>query len=222
MVESSTDPASSFLHEDELIRGIEMLFYAYRDFTSDPDEILKAYGFGRAHHRVVHFVGRNPGMTVTELLAILKVTKQSLNRVLSQLVAEEFIAQEKGSRDRRQRREELMPWPHPTDLDLQNQYRERDLHRKTAHNQSEIHGAQLRRTGAGDQEKRDDPGKGSETRVDHVLQPQRSGPEQGRSYCQTETGTPVTERAWPGGSGTGRGGHGGAGMIVGSERDHHD
>ncbi|MFP6698570.1 MAG: MarR family transcriptional regulator [Alphaproteobacteria bacterium] len=65
--------------------------------------MLQAYGFGRAHHRVVHFVGRNPGMTVTELLAILKVTKQSLNRVLSQLVAEEFIAQEKGSRDRRQR-----------------------------------------------------------------------------------------------------------------------
>ena len=103
MVESSTDPTSSFLRDDELIRGIEMLFYAYRDFTSDPDEILQAYGFGRAHHRVVHFVGRNPGMTVTELLAILKVTKQSLNRVLSQLVAEEFIAQEKGSRDRRQR-----------------------------------------------------------------------------------------------------------------------
>ena len=103
MVESSTDPTSSFLHDDELIRGIEMLFYAFRDFTSDPDEILQAYGFGRAHHRVVHFVGRNPGMTVTELLAILKVTKQSLNRVLSQLVAEEFIAQEKGSRDRRQR-----------------------------------------------------------------------------------------------------------------------
>ena len=103
MIESSTDPTSSFLHDDELIRGIEMLFYAYRDFTSDPDEILQAYGFGRAHHRVVHFVGRNPGMTVTELLAILKVTKQSLNRVLSQLVAEEFIAQEKGSRDRRQR-----------------------------------------------------------------------------------------------------------------------
>ena len=103
MVESSTDPTSSFLHDDELIRGIEMLFYAYRDFTSDPDEILQAYGFGRAHHRVVHFVGRNPGMTVTELLAILKVTKQSLNRVLSQLVAEEYIAQEKGSRDRRQR-----------------------------------------------------------------------------------------------------------------------
>lgn len=93
----------SFLSDEELIRGIEMLFYAYRDFTSDPDEILKNYGFGRAHHRVVHFVGRNPGMTVAELLAILKVTKQSLSRVLSQLVAEQFIRQETGSRDRRQR-----------------------------------------------------------------------------------------------------------------------
>ena len=97
------DAASSFLSDEELIRGIEMLFYAYRDFTSDPDEILKNYGFGRAHHRVVHFVGRNPGMTVAELLAILKVTKQSLSRVLSQLVAEQFVRQEKGSRDRRQR-----------------------------------------------------------------------------------------------------------------------
>ena len=103
MSNSFSDPASSFLRDDELIRGIEMLFYAYRDFTSDPDEILKAYGFGRAHHRVVHFVGRNPGMTVTELLKILKVTKQSLSRVLSQLVQEGFVKQEKGRRDRRQR-----------------------------------------------------------------------------------------------------------------------
>ena len=61
----------SYLNDDELIRGIEMLFYAYRDFTSDPDEILTKYGFGRAHHRVVHFVGRNPGMTVAELLAMV-------------------------------------------------------------------------------------------------------------------------------------------------------
>ena len=91
MSNSFSDPASLYLRDEELIRGIEMLFYAYRDFTSDPDEILKAYGFGRAHHRVVHFVGRNPGMTVTELLTILKVTKQSLSRVLSQLVHEGFV-----------------------------------------------------------------------------------------------------------------------------------
>jgi DNA-binding MarR family transcriptional regulator len=96
-------PAPAYLGDEELIQSIEMLFYAYRDFTSDPDEILKDYGFGRAHHRVVHFVGRNPGMTVAELLSILKVTKQSLSRVLSQLVAEEYVHQVKGSRDRRQR-----------------------------------------------------------------------------------------------------------------------
>ena len=103
MSKSNSDPSSSNLHDDELIHDIELLFYAYRDFTSDPDAILKAYGFGRAHHRVVHFVGQNPGMTVTELLMILKVTKQSLSRVLSQLVKEGFIQQVKGRRDRRQR-----------------------------------------------------------------------------------------------------------------------
>jgi DNA-binding MarR family transcriptional regulator len=89
--------------DEELIKGIELLFYAYRDFTSDPDQILKNYKFGRAHHRVVHFVGRNAGITVADLLAILKITKQSLSRVLGQLIEEGFIRQEKGSRDRRQR-----------------------------------------------------------------------------------------------------------------------
>ena len=103
MSNSKSDPDLSSLQDDELIRDIELLFYAYRDFTSEPDEILKAYGFGRAHHRVVHFVGRNPGMNVTELLMILKVTKQSLSRVLSQLINEGFVLQKKGSRDRRQR-----------------------------------------------------------------------------------------------------------------------
>jgi DNA-binding MarR family transcriptional regulator len=92
-----------FLRDEELMRGIELLFYAYRDFTSDPDEILRKHRFGRAHHRVVHFVGRNPGMSVADLLAILKITKQSLSRVLSQLVEEGFVRQETGTRDRRQR-----------------------------------------------------------------------------------------------------------------------
>jgi DNA-binding MarR family transcriptional regulator len=107
MIASMAEPAPIanplFLRDEELRRGIELLFYAYRDFTSDPDEVLKRYGFGRAHHRVIHFVGRNPGISVTELLAILKITKQSLSRVLSQLVAEGFVRQEKGVRDRRQR-----------------------------------------------------------------------------------------------------------------------
>jgi len=92
-----------FLREDELRQGIELLFYAYRDFTAEPDRILKQYGFGRAHHRVLHFVGRYPGCSVAELLWILRITKQSLSRVLGQLVREGVIEQRHGSRDRRQR-----------------------------------------------------------------------------------------------------------------------
>jgi DNA-binding MarR family transcriptional regulator len=96
-----------FLREEELRQGIELLFFAYRDFTAEPDAILAEYGFGRAHHRVIYFVGRHPGITVSELLEILRITKQSLSRVLSQLVAETFITQRPGSRDRRQRLLEL-------------------------------------------------------------------------------------------------------------------
>jgi DNA-binding MarR family transcriptional regulator len=93
---------------DEAIRqGIELLFFAYRDFTAEPDAILDQYGFGRAHHRVVHFVGRHPQMTVGELLDILRITKQSLNRVLGQLVRQGFIIQHRGAQDRRQRLLEL-------------------------------------------------------------------------------------------------------------------
>ena len=103
MTDVSTGPNPLFLREDELRRGIELLFYAYRDFTAEPDAILARYGFGRAHHRVIYFVGRNPGITVSELLGILRITKQSLSRVLRQLVREGFIAQRQGTRDRRQR-----------------------------------------------------------------------------------------------------------------------
>src|SRR5262245_2556346 len=83
---------------------IELLFFAYRDFISDPDDALAKIGFGRAHHRVLHFVNRNPGMKVAELLDILKITKQSLGRVLKQLVDEGYVVQKEGSNDRRQRR----------------------------------------------------------------------------------------------------------------------
>ena len=72
-------------------RMIELLFFAYREFTTDADSILMRYGFGRAHHRVIYFVGRNPGITVSDLLAILRITKQSLSRVLSDLIREEII-----------------------------------------------------------------------------------------------------------------------------------
>jgi len=89
--------------EDEVRQGIELLFFAYRDFTAEPDAILAQYDFGRAHHRVIHFVGRRPQMTVGELLSILRITKQSLNRVLGQLVRQGFIIQRPGVYDRRQR-----------------------------------------------------------------------------------------------------------------------
>jgi DNA-binding MarR family transcriptional regulator len=82
---------------------IELLFFAYRDFVGDPDEVLSKFGFGRAHHRVLHFVNRNPGMKVAELLDILRITKQSLGRVLKQLVDQGYVLQREGAQDRRQR-----------------------------------------------------------------------------------------------------------------------
>jgi DNA-binding MarR family transcriptional regulator len=85
------------------ITFIELLFFAYRDFVSDPDAVLLNYGFGRAHHRIVHFVNRHPGMRVADLLDILKITKQSLGRVLKQLLDNGFIEQRPGPQDRRQR-----------------------------------------------------------------------------------------------------------------------
>ena len=82
---------------------IELLFFAYRDFVGDPDQVLEKLRFGRAHHRVLHFVNRNPGMKVAELLDVLKITKQSLGRVLKQLIDEDYILQKAGPDDRRQR-----------------------------------------------------------------------------------------------------------------------
>jgi DNA-binding MarR family transcriptional regulator len=82
---------------------IELLFFAYRDFVSDPDDVLTKLAFGRAHHRVLHFVNRNPGMKVAELLEILKITKQSLGRVLKQLIDDGYVVQKEGAVDRRQR-----------------------------------------------------------------------------------------------------------------------
>ena len=82
---------------------IELLFFAYRDFVSDPDDVLSNFGFGRAHHRVLHFVNRHPGMKVAELLDVLKITKQSLGRVLKELVDQGYVVQKEGENDRRQR-----------------------------------------------------------------------------------------------------------------------
>lgn len=82
---------------------VELLFFAYRDFTAEPDAVLEQYGFGRAHHRVLHFVNRSPGLRVADLLDILKITKQSLARVLKQLVERGFIEPRAGHADRRER-----------------------------------------------------------------------------------------------------------------------
>jgi len=82
---------------------IELLFFAYRDFISDADDVLLNFGFGRAHHRVLHFVNRHPGMKVADLLDVLRITKQSLGRVLKQLVDQGYVEQKEGENDRRQR-----------------------------------------------------------------------------------------------------------------------
>jgi DNA-binding MarR family transcriptional regulator len=92
-----------FLREEELRLAQDLLFFGYRDFTAGADQILAELGMGRAHHRVLHFVGRRPGITVGELLAILSITKQSLGRVLTPLMEEGYVAQSAGRSDRRQR-----------------------------------------------------------------------------------------------------------------------
>ena len=92
-----------FLTEAELRRGIELIFFAYRDFTGEADALLEQYGLGRAHHRALYFIGRHPDMTVSSLLDILNITKQSLSRVLSQLIDEGYVEQRAGENDRRQR-----------------------------------------------------------------------------------------------------------------------
>ena len=92
-----------FLTEAELRRGIELMFFAYRDFTGEADALLADYGLGRAHHRALYFIGRHPDMPVSDLLDILNITKQSLSRVLSQLIDEGYVEQRAGTTDRRQR-----------------------------------------------------------------------------------------------------------------------
>jgi DNA-binding MarR family transcriptional regulator len=92
-----------FLTDEHLRKGIEAMFFAYRGFTADPDRILEDYGYGRAHHRAIHFIHRSHGTTVNNLLAILGVTKQSLNRVLRTLIADKLVESRVGERDKRER-----------------------------------------------------------------------------------------------------------------------
>ena len=96
-------PSLLFLTDEQLRQGIEAMFFAYRGFTADPDRILEKYGLGRAHHRALHFIHRSPGTTVNNLLSILGVTKQSLNRVLRTLIEQGLVEARVGSRDKRER-----------------------------------------------------------------------------------------------------------------------
>ncbi len=88
---------------EDVIALMELLFFAYRDFTAGPDAILAEIGFGRAHHRIIHFIGRNPGLRISQLLEILGITKQSLGRVLRELIERGYVYQQEGAQDRRQR-----------------------------------------------------------------------------------------------------------------------
>jgi DNA-binding MarR family transcriptional regulator len=92
-----------YLTDEQLRQGIEAMYFAYRGFTADPDRILESMAYGRAHHRAVHFINRAPGTTVTNLLDILGVTKQSLNRVLRTLIEDGFVESRVGTSDRRER-----------------------------------------------------------------------------------------------------------------------
>lgn len=107
MKDASIKPVSGqdllFLTDEQIRGGIEAFFFAYRAFTSDPDEILEGMDYGRAHHRALHFIARRPGLTVSALLDILGVTKQSLNRVLRSLLKDGLVESRIGKRDRRER-----------------------------------------------------------------------------------------------------------------------
>ena len=106
IVEKSSARASDAAPMYDLI---ELFFFAYRDFVGDADDVLVTFKFGRAHHRVLHFVSRQPGLTIAELLEILKITKQSLNRVLKELIAKSFVEARAGAQDRRHRQLHVTP-----------------------------------------------------------------------------------------------------------------
>jgi DNA-binding MarR family transcriptional regulator len=104
MAEGNTGGESLlFLTDEQLRKGIEAMFFAYRGFTDDPDRILEGMDYGRAHHRAIHFIHRSPGTTVSNLLAILGVTKQSLNRVLRTLIDDGLVEARVGKSDKRER-----------------------------------------------------------------------------------------------------------------------
>ncbi len=114
-----------FLTDEQLRKGIEAMFFAYRGFTADPDRILHEQGYGRAHHRAIHFINRSPGTTVNNLLSILGVTKQSLNRVLRSLMEDGLVRSEVGRRDKRERHLYLTPAGEALERSLSDAQRDR-------------------------------------------------------------------------------------------------
>ncbi|MAV01951.1 MAG: MarR family transcriptional regulator [Rhodobacteraceae bacterium] len=114
-----------FLTDEQLRLGIEAMFFAYKGFTSDPDKILENYSYGRAHHRAIHFINQYPETTVNNLLDILGVTKQSLNRVLKTLVADELVNVSIGKNDRRKRNLSLTDKGRMLEKDLSTAQRNR-------------------------------------------------------------------------------------------------
>lgn len=120
-----TGESPLYLSDEQLRQGIEAMFFAYRGFTSDPDRILATMAYGRAHHRAIHFIARSPGTTVNNLLNILGVTKQSLNRVLRTLIQDGLVESRQGSVDRRERRLTLTEEGHALEQQLSNAQRAR-------------------------------------------------------------------------------------------------
>ncbi|MHA6264389.1 MarR family winged helix-turn-helix transcriptional regulator [Arenibacterium sp. CAU 1754] len=114
-----------FLTDEQLRQGIEAMFFAYRGFTADPDRILSELAYGRAHHRAIHFINRAPGTTVNNLLAILGVTKQSLNRVLRTLIADGLVESRVGKADKRERHLFLTEKGHALEAELSDAQRAR-------------------------------------------------------------------------------------------------
>ena len=114
-----------FLTDEQLRQGIEAMFFAYRGFTADPDRILAEMAYGRAHHRAIHFINRAPGTTVNNLLAILGVTKQSLNRVLRKLIEDGLVESQVGKSDKRERHLFLTEAGHALEAELSNAQRAR-------------------------------------------------------------------------------------------------
>ena len=114
-----------FLTDEQLRKGIEAMFFAYRGFTADPDRILEQHGYGRAHHRAIHFIHRSPGTTVNNLLSILGVTKQSLNRVLRTLIEDGLVESRVGNRDKRERHLFLTETGDALERELSDAQRER-------------------------------------------------------------------------------------------------